>query len=72
MRGVGGACKCIHCPLLYSARVRGLAASALTPRGPENNRVLYIPDVGECHAIDLWAGHFSTLVSSRAWTSSPS
>jgi hypothetical protein len=39
MFGVGGACKRIHCPLLHLAKVRGLAASALTPWGPEKSWV---------------------------------
>jgi hypothetical protein len=39
MRGVGAACKCIHHPLVHSVMVRGLAASVLKLRGPENNQV---------------------------------
>jgi hypothetical protein len=39
MRGVGGACKHMQCPLLHSAKVYGLATSVSTPQGPENNWV---------------------------------
>jgi hypothetical protein len=39
MRGVGGACKHIQCPLLHSARVRGLSTLVLAPRVLKNNQV---------------------------------
>jgi hypothetical protein len=39
MRGVEGACKRIHHPLLHFAKICCLATSALTPWDPENNRL---------------------------------
>jgi hypothetical protein len=32
-------CKHIQCPLLHFGRVWGLAATVLTPRGPENSQM---------------------------------
>jgi hypothetical protein len=34
-----GACKHKQCPLLHSAKARGLAALVLTQRGPENKQL---------------------------------
>jgi hypothetical protein len=39
MRGVGGACKYIHRPLLHSARVYCLTTATVTPQGYENKRL---------------------------------